>query len=95
MKDNLFFAIILSVFACIVLAALGASGFLTDARRANLLSYGSHFRITVYSGGVVVKSYESTGKVFSENNSGGWYFEDKLTKKLVHVTGTTTVEQLN
>ena len=60
---------------------------------AQLTAYGSDHKISVYSGGVLVKEYHSVGKVFTEEGSDGWYFMDKSSNKLVRVAGTVVVEQ--
>lgn len=66
----------------------------TNAKMSQLSAYGSDFKVTVYSGGVPVRTYTSSGKVATEEDSDGWYFTDKETRKLVRVSGTVTVEQL-
>jgi hypothetical protein len=65
----------------------------TDATRSQFNSYGKTFKVTLYSGGEAVKTWKSTGKVLSEESSDGWFFTDAETKKLVRVSGTTTVEE--
>ncbi len=64
-----------------------------DSEMSQLSALGSKHKITVYSGGVAVKVYHSTGSVSNEANSDGWYFEDADTKKLVEVAGTLVIEQ--
>jgi hypothetical protein len=65
-----------------------------DATRAQWGSLGTRHRVTVWSGGVAVKTYISTGNVSNQGQSDGWYFEDEATHKLVEVAGTLTIEQL-
>ena len=67
----------------------------TDARREKLLNYGNEFRVDMYSGGKLVKSWTSSGKVNSEQGSDGYYFKDKATGKLVEVAGDVVITNLN
>lgn len=72
----------------LVLALLFISLSCTDARRSKFGGFGDEFLIEVIScDGSVSRTYESTGKVLSERNSDGYYFEDKETGKLVEITG--------
>lgn len=64
-----------------------------DATVAQWNSLGKPHTITVYSGGVAVKVFHSTGNVSNEPNSDGWYFEDRDTHKLVEVAGSLVIEQ--
>lgn len=77
-----------------VLCALVAFTGCTNAGMGQYSALGSDFKVTVYSGGVAVKTYTSSGKVLTEGDSDGWYFIDKETRKLVRLSGTVTVEQL-
>jgi hypothetical protein len=63
-----------------------------DATRAQYNALGRPHKITVYSSGVAVKTYYSTGNVSNSGNSDGWYFENKETGKLVEVAGTIVIE---
>lgn len=80
-KALLLLAILLPIVGC------------KDAEVAQMGSLGSRHKITMYSGGQVVGTWESTGTVSNEANSDGWYFEDAKTHKLVEVTGQVVVEQ--
>ena len=44
--------------------------------------------------GAVARSWISTGKVRSEQNSDGYYFMDKATGLLVEVTGSIIITQI-
>lgn len=80
----------LVVLACL---ALGAC---TKADRAQLGGYGGTFKVTLYgANGSVIREWVSEGKVATEDHSDGWYFNDSKTNKLVRVTGTVVVEQIN
>ena len=54
-------------------------------------AYGDQHHIELYSGGTKVREWYSTGKVFSEENSDGFYFKDSESKLLVRVTGDVVV----
>jgi hypothetical protein len=64
-----------------------------DSEVAQWKSLGTKHRVTVYSGGVAVKVYHSTGNVSNEGQTDGWYFEDAETHRLVEVSGTVVIEQ--
>lgn len=63
----------------------------TDAKQEKLFNYGNEFKIEMYSGGQLVRTWISTGKVNSEQGSDGYYFKDKATGKLVEVTGDVVI----
>lgn len=63
-----------------------------DATRAQFSAQGKPHKVTLYSGGKEVRVWHSTGSPKNEENSDGWYFEDKATHKLVEVTGTVVFE---
>jgi hypothetical protein len=56
---------------------------------------GTRHKITVYSGGKAVAVFTSTGNVSNQDRSDGYYFEDEATKKLVEVSGTVVIEQID
>jgi hypothetical protein len=82
--------ILLGLFAGLCL--MGTTG-CKDSTRAQWESLGTKHKIYVYSGGVCVKTYESTGNVSNEAHSDGYYFEDSTTHKLIEVSGTVVIEQ--
>jgi len=63
----------------------------TDSKREKLFNYGNEFKVEMYSGGQLVRSWISTGKVNSEQGSDGYYFKDKATGKLVEVAGDIVI----
>lgn len=65
----------------------------TSADRAKLFAYGSHHKITLYSGGVAVRVWHSSGIISNEERSDGYYFMDDATGKLVCVSGQVVIEQ--
>ena len=75
----------LMCFAFIVLAGC------TDAQNASLSSYGASQHVELWSGGTMVKEWDSTGKVSNEAQSDGYFFCDKATGKLVRVTGDVVI----
>ena len=67
----------------------------SDAHKAKRLGRGSEFRIEMLNcDGTVARSWISTGKVRSEQNSDGYYFMDKATGLLVEVTGSIIITQI-
>ena len=73
--------------------ALAATVGCKDATRAQWKAMGSKHKVTVYSGGVAVRTFTSTGNVSNEAQTDGWYFEDDATHKLVEVAGPVVIEQ--
>jgi hypothetical protein len=73
----------------LLLAILSVS--CSDGFMGKLDSYGASRSITCYSGGKLIYSGESTGKIQSEANSDGYYFVEKGTKKLVEVSGNCVI----
>ena len=67
----------------------------SDAQKARREGRGSEFRIEMLNcDGAVARSWISTGKVRSEQNSDGYYFMDKATGLLVEVTGNIIITQI-
>ncbi len=64
----------------------------TDATRAKLSGYGDTYTIKVMSCDTII-TYKSSGKVISEGQSDGYYFNDATTGKLIEVSGTVIIEQ--
>ena len=86
MKRYIFSILMFVVFGCVLEGCFAAD-------RANILSSQANHHVTVYSGGVAVKSYDSIGAVMNEGKSDGFFFMDKATGKLVQVSGTVVIEQ--
>ena len=79
----------------VVLVVLSLSMFgCSDAERSKFGGLGNEFRITMYSGGIPVKTWVSTGKVYSEGSSDGYYFKDKATGKLIEISGDVVIEEI-
>ena len=67
----------------------------SDARKAKIKGSGSEFSIEMLNcDGTVARSWVSTGKARSEQNSDGYYFMDKATGLLVEVTGRIIITQI-
>ena len=74
---------ILSFFAC------------TDAKKAKLGGFGSKFQIEMLNcDGTVARTWISSGKVSSEQNSDGYYFMEEATDKLIEVTGRLIITKI-
>ena len=90
MKQAIFYTLTVIVLLSFMASMISC----TDATRASLASYGNEHRVTMFNGGVKVREWTSTGKVTSIDNSDGWQFKDKATKKLVRVGGDVIIEVL-
>lgn len=53
---------------------------------------GKRATITVHSGGQIIKTYHSQGKVFSEDGSDGFYFTSEETGTLVEIAPGIVIE---
>ena len=74
--------------------ALFAFASCTDAQRAKVGGLGDEFKVEMYSGGKLVRTWTSTGKVSNEKNTDGYYFKDKDTGKLIEVSGDVVITKL-
>jgi hypothetical protein len=81
------------LISAIALAIILASTGCTTADRAKVFAYGSHHKITLYSGGVAVRTWHSSGAINNEEHSDGYYFMDDTTGKLIRVSGSVVIEQ--
>lgn len=64
----------------------------TDATRAKFGGYGDEFKVEMLNcDGTVAREWISSGKVQSEANSDGYYFNDKKSGKLIEVTGRLVI----
>jgi len=61
---------------------------------ASLGAIGNEHKIEMYSGGVKVREWTSTGKVQSEVDSDGYYFRDKETRMYTTVSGDVVITAL-
>ena len=89
MKKKLFRAILLIIVALTI-------NFCTDASLSKLGGYGSEFKVEMVNcDGSISHTWVSSGKVQSEDNSDGYYFNDKKTGKLIEITGRLIITKLN
>lgn len=66
----------------------------TDAKKAKFGGFNQKFKIELLScSGEVVRTWISTGKVSSEENTDGYYFMDTKTNKLIEVTGNLIITE--
>ena len=72
----------------LLLATLAAC---TAADLANITTLGSAGDITCYSGGQVIFTGRSTGKIATEQQSDGWRFVDAASGKLIRVSGDCVI----
>lgn len=87
-KRNLKVSTMVVLFIAIVMSSTSC----TDATRAKIGGYGGEFKIEMINcDGTVSREWISSGKVQSEANSDGYYFNDKKTGKLIEVTGRMVI----
>jgi hypothetical protein len=83
MKNILVFMALISCVGC------------TDATRAKIGGYGDKFKVQLVNcDGSITHEWVSTGKVSSEQNSDGYYFNDQDTGSLIEVTGVLIITKL-
>ena len=58
----------------------------TDAELGKFKSYGQSSHVTCYSGGKLILDTKSSGKVFSEKTSDGYYFTEASTGDIIEVS---------
>ena len=63
----------------------------TQAQRGKLYSLGENAKVECWSGGTLIYSGISTGKVSSEESSDGYHFYDKATGKYMEVSGNCVI----
>ena len=68
----------------------------TDAKKAKIGGFGSKFQIEMLNcDGSVARTWISSGKVSSEQNSDGYYFMEEGTDKLIEVTGRLIITKID
>ena len=55
------------------------------------MSYGQPQHVRLYSGGVLVEQWTTTGQVENEGESDGYLFKDAMTGEMVRVSGTVVI----
>jgi hypothetical protein len=63
----------------------------TDAEVSQLMAYGDPHHIRVYSGGVLIGEWTTTGAVLNERQSDGYLFTDAATNEMVRVSGEVII----
>ena len=92
MKRNKEIESILSIIAVIsIMACISFCIGCTSATRQKIASFGEQHTVEMYSGGIKVREWTSTGYVRSEESSDGYFFTDKETGKLVKVIGDIVI----
>ena len=86
MKKNWVFAVV-----CIVTLAFIGVG-CTDAQWGKVTSLGDPAKVMCYSGGVLIYSGYSTGKVSSEESSDGYFFKDSADGRQKEVSGNCVID---
>lgn len=81
------------IFLFSVLAITATS--CTDATVSQVGGIGNRHTIELYSGGQLVRVWESTGKVQSSRHSDGYYFRDSKCKCNVEVSGDLVITRLD
>jgi hypothetical protein len=61
--------------------------------RAGFTQAMYNYRVNVYSGGTLVKTYRTQGTPLNEEKSDGFRFVDIDSGKLIRVSGTVIIEQ--
>jgi hypothetical protein len=70
-----------------IVAFFGLLSGCTCAYVKQITSIGSSGHIVCYSGGQKIYEGDSTGKIATESQSDGWYFEEKVTNRLIRISG--------
>lgn len=65
----------------------------SDADRAKVASIGSEGHIECWSAGVKFYDGYSTGVIHTEEQTDGWYFEEKGTGQFVRISGPCVIRQ--
>lgn len=63
----------------------------TNVEFAQFKALGKPGTITCYSGGKIIYTGTSTGKIATEKNSDGWVFEEADTLNLIRVSGDCVI----
>ena len=82
---------VVAVLLCLVILA----GCSWSATVADLKSLGKEHKVTMWSGGQLVREWTSAGKVESMSESDGWQFMDKGSGQLIRVGGDVIIEVIN
>jgi hypothetical protein len=83
-----------SMFAAAALLAASPLAGCSDARIAKFQALGTPARVTCYSGGRVILDDFSTGKVLSESESDGIYFNSRTTGRLIETSADCVIDHM-
>lgn len=75
----------------IIVSLVVLLGACTDTQVARFSSLGEAGEITCYSGGQVIFSAKSTGKILNAEKSDGYEFKDSVTGKLIRTNADCIV----
>ncbi len=66
----------------------------SNADIAHLGTWGGSQHVVLYAAnGSIIDQWDSSGLVKTESGSDGWFFVDKLTGKLVRISGPVVITQ--
>lgn len=82
-----------SLIIILLLCTLIFSG--CSATKLKISSLGKDHKIIQYSGGVKIGEWISNGRVLSQKDSDGYFFQDKATGKLLEISGDVQITILN
>lgn len=66
----------------------------TVAKRADIAALGNRHKVEMYSGGVKVREWISTGYVENSSGSDGYFFRDEESGRRVTVSGDVVITTL-
>lgn len=79
------------ILACAYLFIVGSLFACTDAQRGKIGAIGDNAKVECWSGGELIYSGLSSGKVSSESYSDGYNFIDSKTGKYMEVSGNCVI----
>lgn len=77
-----------------LLAALAIAAGCTDAGRAHFSQFGDAAQVQCFSGGQVIYSGTSTGRIASNQQEDGLYFREKESGKFVRLYADCVIKSL-
>lgn len=63
----------------------------TAAEVKQMTTIGNAGHIICYSGGKIIYEGNSTGKISTEHESDGWFFEEEGSHKLIRISGDCVI----
>jgi len=67
----------------------------TDAELSKVGGLNGKHRVELYSGGVKIREWVSTGKVLNSETSDGYYFRDDSTKVNIEISGDIIITRID